>query len=143
MASRPARALPVTTPPPIPLDALIARAGLTAQPHTLRAQRLPSAPAQGQAAGAARSPPALPLSPSAPSTLILPVSIATCTCGRTYRLPHRYVLGCYPGEGHTFHYVRTDLANPTLASLPRTIREDHITIPFCEACFDAPAPDHT
>jgi hypothetical protein len=121
-----ARILPAS-PAPIPLDSLLARAGALVQPHTV------PQPKAGQA-----SRPAPPDTPSPPSSVVLPVSVAHCSCGATVRSPAAYVLVRYAPNSHTFHYRATglDAVPPALlASLPHETRETHYDIPFCEECF--------
>jgi hypothetical protein len=126
-----ARILPAS-PPPIPLDSLFARAGALAQPHTV------PRPKAGEATA---SPSRLHVSPHAsetPSSVVLPVSVAHCSCGATVRSPAAYVLVRYAPNSHTFHYRATglDAVPPALlATLPHETHETHFDIPFCEECF--------
>ena len=116
------RALPAA-PPPIPLDALIARATTPL--------RAPAAP----------SPLPRHISPHAdetPSALLLSVTISHCSCGASTRHVAPYVLVRYAANAHTVHYRSTGpdaIAPSLLATLPRERRETHVNVPFCEECF--------
>lgn len=127
-AAQPARALPAA-PPPIPLDALLARAGAVAQPHTALRPK----------AGEHR--PTAHVSPHAdeiPSSVLLPITVTNCTCGATTRAPAPYVLVRYAENAHTVHYraTGTDAVKPSLlTTLPHERRETHVNVPYCEECF--------
>jgi hypothetical protein len=126
-----ARILPAA-PSPIPLDSLFARAGALAQPHTV------PRPKAGEASAAPSRPRVSPHDDTTPSSVVLPVSVAHCSCGATVRSPAAYVLVRYAPNSHTFHYRATglDAVPPALlASLPHETRETHYDIPFCEECF--------
>jgi hypothetical protein len=123
-----ARILPAA-PAPIPLDALFARAGALAQPHRARPGRPSISPSPTHVS---------PHASETPSSVVLPVSVAHCSCGATVRSPAAYVLVRYAPNSHTFHYRSTglDAVPPALlASLPHETRETHFDIPFCEECF--------
>lgn len=127
MAQRPARTLPAA-PPPLSLDALLARAGAVPQPHT---QPRPKAGTTTEAAATA-SP------PDTPRSLLLTVTVSHCACGASTRHAAPYVLVRYAENSHSFHYRRTDLdtVSPSIiATLPRERRETHVDVPFCEECF--------
>lgn len=74
--------------------------------------------------------------PTPPSALALWITVATCACGRVYRLPPTTVLIKYAENEHSFHYARDDAALAALPpDLPREVREKSIVIPYCEGCF--------
>jgi hypothetical protein len=133
MASRPARVLPAI-PPTIPLDALLARAGAIAQPHTRTV--VPPKTGEYSLYHVVGSRPTH--SGDTPISLLLPVTISHCTCGSLIRTPAPYILIRYAPNAHTVHYRATgpDAVSAELAaSLPHERRETHIDIPYCEECF--------
>jgi len=125
------RALPALNTAPIPLDALLARAGALAQPHRARPSRHSTF---------APSPRVSPHADETPRSLLLSVTISHCACGATIRSPAPYVLVRYAENAHTVHYRATGpdaVRRDILDAVPREVRETHVDVPFCEECFNA------
>lgn len=124
--------------PAFTLDTLVARARATQSAPARRASK-PQAPRPAprpladleRASSLAPRPDAPP--PTRPVALALWITVATCACGRTHRLPPMYALAKYAENAHSVHYSRADA--DALGDLPREIREKPVAIPFCEACF--------
>lgn len=125
------RALPAAAPPrPISLDNLLARnAPAPRREHVVSTlnDAFPHVP---------RHVPSPKAQPDKPTALVLNVNVLTCACGTIHRVPAAYALARYEVNAHSFRYSRADVDADT-AALPREVREHHLRIPFCEACFNA------
>lgn len=137
MATLPARQF-------ISLDALVTRAKggakLVLTPATIpRHQPRPLAALERDSALATTLAERFVKPAAPPSALVLWVTVATCACGRVYRLPPAHALIKYAENEHSFHYRRDDDALAALPpALPREVREKSVVIPFCEECFAVP-----
>jgi hypothetical protein len=77
-----------------------------------------------------------PLAPdTAAVALVLCLTRASCTCGRTYTYPNRAVLVRFDRAGlsNAVHYARGTLSQ--YATLPRERKTLEIEIPYCDECF--------
>lgn len=109
---------------PIDFDTLIERASAPLP------RRLPDPPP------IPRAPPAARIDP--PQAIVLVTTVATCSCGRTHRMPNNAVLVRYDEHGlsNSIHYKREDVERDLFMRLPRERKEHSISVPMCEDCFD-------
>lgn len=139
-------ALPNQTRRPIPLDALLARhaparpstgpfhrSAIRQPPPTLAdlERRASVAPDSTERSDA----PTLTAPADLPRALVLCVTHATCSCGRTYVYPNRAILVRFDKAGlsNAVHYARGTLDQ--YAALPRERKTLAIEIPYCDECF--------